>query len=361
VTGLLGSAVDVAFALVPVVLFAAGLHLMDSFKLVRPAAVLVAIAAGAGAAFACLPLHGWLLPVSGLEPGTFARYVAPITEESLKAVFIVVLVARRRVGFLVDAAVQGFAVGAGFALVENILYLRELPDAPAQLWLVRGLGTAVLHGATTATFAMVSRTLADKHPDRLLVAFWPGWAAAVAVHSAFNHVLLPPLATTLLMLLVLPLLLLAVFTRSERVTREWIGAGMDLDVELLHLVQSEAFGFTRFGSYLRELRAHFPGHVVADMFCLLRVELELSVQAKAMVMAREAGLEIPVDDDLHSALTEVAYLHASIGKTGMLALKPLMISSHRDQWHRYLLSQAGSGTRNTVEQRRSLLDRLSGR
>jgi protease PrsW len=79
------------------------------------------------------------------------------------------------------------------------------------------------------------------------------------------------------------------------------------------------------------------------------------------VMAREAGLEIPVDDDLHSALTEVAYLHASIGKTGMLALKPLMISSHRDQWHRYLLSQAGSGTRNTVEQRRSLLDRLSGR
>ena len=37
------------------------------------------------------------------------------------------------------------------------------------------------------------------------------------------------------------------------------------------------------------------------MFCLLRLELELSVQAKAMLMAREAGLEVPVDDDLPAA------------------------------------------------------------
>ena len=44
----------------------------------------------------------------------------------MKAAFIVVLIARRRVGFLVDAAVQGFAVGAGFAVVENIEYLRTL-------------------------------------------------------------------------------------------------------------------------------------------------------------------------------------------------------------------------------------------
>ena len=76
------------------------------------------------------------------------------------------------------------------------------------------------------------------------------------------------------------------------------------------------------------------------MFCLLRLELELSVQAKARIMARNAGLEVPVDDDLHESLAEREFLRRSIGPTGLLALKPLQVTSYRDDWHRYLLKQA---------------------
>jgi len=74
------------------------------------------------------------------------------------------------------------------------------------------------------------------------------------------------------------------------------------------------------------------------VFCLLRVELELSVQAKAAVMVREAGVILPVHDDARHALDEVHYLRASIGPTGVLALKPFGVTSHRDDWHRYLLA-----------------------
>jgi hypothetical protein len=73
------------------------------------------------------------------------------------------------------------------------------------------------------------------------------------------------------------------------------------------------------------------------MYCLLRLELELAVQAKALVMARGAGLELPADDDLDAALAEREYLQRSIGRTGLLALRPLQITSYRDQWHRRLL------------------------
>ena len=130
------------------------------------------------------------------------------------------------------------------------------------------------------------------------------------------------------------------FDRSERATREWVSAGLDLDLEVLQLVVSEHFGVTRFGQYLQELRARFPGPVVADMYCLLRLELELAVQAKALVMARGAGLELTADDDLDAALAEREYLQQSIGRTGLLALRPLQVTSHRDQWHRHLLQQA---------------------
>jgi len=330
---------NLVLALLPVLAFLLALAMMDSFKLVRPSSVLAAIGAGAAAALACIPLHEAILRLASLDTTTFSRYVAPLTEETLKALFIVVLFARRRVGFAVDAAVQGFAVGTGFALVENIHYLWTLTDAPRHLWLIRGLGTAMLHGATTAVFAMTSRTVFERHPDRLWLVFWPGLGAAMVIHSAFNHVLLPPLVMTAVLLIVLPLLLVTVFQRSELATREWVGAGLDLDVELLQLVQSDAFWFTRFGSFLRELQRTFPGPVVADMFCLLRLELEVAVQAKAMLMAREAGLFVSVDDDLGAALAEIDYLRASIGRTGMLALKPLMVSSHRDDWHQFLLAQ----------------------
>ena len=212
-----------------------------------------------------------------------------------------------------------------------------LSGAGFVLWLVRGLGTAMLHGATTAIFAMLSQTAADRHRDRGALIFLPGLVAAVAIHTAFNILPVSPLATTAMLLVVLPLLVLWVFQRSEMATRDWVGAGLDLDLMLHETFSSEALAYTKFGAYLRELRQRFPGHVVADMLCLLRVELELSIQAKAMLIARDAGVIMPVHPDARSATDEIRYLRSSIGTTGLLALNPVQVTTHRDDWHRYLL------------------------
>lgn len=337
---------NVAAALLPVLAFLAALVLLDSFKLVPARAVGLALLAGAFAAGAGALVNGWLLDASGLGLAAFSRYVAPLVEEALKALWIVHVVRRRRVGFLVDAAIQGFAVGAGFAVVENLDYLGRLPERHVLLWVARGLGAALLHGATTAVVAILAKGMADRHPERGAWVWLPGLAAATALHSLYNHFLLHPLLSAALLLAVLPLVVVAVFERSERATREWLGAGFDLDLELLRLLLSGEFGETRLGSYLKALRASFPGPVVADMLCLLRVELELSVRAKGLLMAREAGLAAPAGADVAARLAELSYLERSIGRTGLLALKPLHVTSARDLWHRYLLEQArGAGAR----------------
>jgi len=330
-------------ALAPALIFLTVLWFMDSFRLVRPSSIALALLYGAGAALGCEALHGWLVPALGFDSQTFSRYVAPVTEEIAKAGFIGLLIARGRVGFLVDAAVQGFAIGTGFALVENATYLRDFGDAPLMLWAVRGLGTGVLHGATTAMAGIVGKAVADRY-RRLPLPIVPGVALAIVIHSVYNHLLAYPAAGAVIMLVLLPIVVVFVFERSEQATREWIGAGLDLDLTLLQLVMSDGFQATRFGTYLRALPSHFEGVVVADMFCLLRIELELAVQAKARLIAHQAGLDLPVDDDLRAALEERAYLRKSIGRTGLLALEPLRVTSHRDQWHQHLLKQA-SGVR----------------
>ena len=327
-------------AILPVILFLAARYVMDSFKLVPVREVAATLAAGAASALVVLWFHASVLPLDGFSSDFVSRYVAPFTEEAAKGLLVLLLISTGRVGFLVDAAVLGFAIGAGFALVENVLYLRALPDATIWLFLVRGLGTAMLHGATTAIVAMVARARIDRRRRGLLAAALPGYAIAVAIHSGSNHLFLQPVAQALIILMILPAIVIWVFDRSERATREWVSAGLDLDLEVLQLVVSEHFAVTRFGRYLQELRARFPGPVVADMYCLLRLELELSVQAKALVMARGAGLELRADADVDAALAERVYLHRSIGATGLLALRPLQVTSHRDEWHRYLLNRS---------------------
>jgi hypothetical protein len=117
---------------------------------------------------------------SGVPTVLFSRYSAPLVEEALKALWIVVLLRRRRIRFLVDAAILGFAVGAGFTLVENVEYLRELAEPRPLLWLVRGFGAAVLHGATTSVFALLTKELSDRHPGSPWLTPLPGLLAAAA-------------------------------------------------------------------------------------------------------------------------------------------------------------------------------------
>jgi hypothetical protein len=288
----------------------------------------------------CLALHDAIGAL--VTPGLLKRVVAPVTEECAKSVFIIWLLMRRRLGFAVDAAIAGFAVGAGFAVAENLDYLQAMADARIWVWIVRGLGTAILHGATTAVFAMIARSIWERQPAHRFRAIAVGCVAAVVLHAGFNNMVLPPLAATLVLLTVLPIVILAVFRRSEAATHEWITGGLDLDLELLRLVQSEDFVHTRFGAYLRDLKDRIPGPLVADMFCLLRLELELAIQAKAMLMARQAGLHVPPTADLQASLEELRYLEGSIGRTGLLALEPLQVTSDRDKWHRYLLEQSRS-------------------
>jgi RsiW-degrading membrane proteinase PrsW (M82 family) len=331
----------IAVAILPVTAFLLVLVLFDSFKLVPTSMLARALAAGAIAAALSLGVNDSIFRLTGASTSVVTHLVAPITEESLKALFILYSLKKRRIGFLVDAAIVGFAVGAGFALVENVDYLLALTQRNVLVWIVRGFGTALLHAATTATIAILTKSMVDRRNGRgLVVAALPGWAAAVLLHAAYNYALVSPVLATAMLLLLLPLVVLVVFGRSEKRTREWVGEGLDLDVELLSLVRSNQFGGTKLGRYLIELRERFPGPVVADMFCLLQLDLELAIRAKGMLMAREAGLDVPVDEGLRAQLSERKYLQHEIGRTGMVALRPLQVTSDRDQWHEYLLEHA---------------------
>ena len=331
--------VRAAIGLLPALCFLAGLLLLDSYKLVRLRRVIAVIASGAAIAGACYFLNQAIIDATRLSFSNYSRFLAPLVEESLKAAVIIGLIRTRRIGFLVDASVLGFAVGAGFATAENLYYLNTNADPHVATWIVRGFGTAILHGGVQAIFAALVLTDADRRSRLDARAVLPPLALAVLVHAAYNQFELAPIYETMLVLIIIPALLMLVFVRSERALRSWVGSGFDADQELLELLGSETFSQSHAGKYLYELRTRFPGEVVADLLCYLHLYVELALRAKGVLLLRDNGIEPVLDEETRAKLQEMQFLERSVGRAGLLTLQPLMHTSRRDLWQLYLLGK----------------------
>lgn len=328
-----------AVALIPVVSFVAALQLMDSYKLVPPTRILAAIVAGGAAAGICYLINSSAFTLFRNHSDAYASVGAPITEEIAKACWWIFLIATARVAFMVDAAICAFAVGAGFALVENIFYLHVLGGNAIGVFLLRGLGTAMMHGGVAAIAAMLSILLSERRAWRGFRLFAPGLLSAIVIHSLFNQGLVTPLASTLITLLALPVLLTVIFLWSEDSMRRWLGDKLDKDIELLNLIATGELGRTRSGKYLQSLPEAFPPEMRGDMLCMLQLTLELSVRAKGDLLLREAGFDVPPDPETEAHFEELAYLQKSIGRTGLRAIAPLLSKTPRDLWEMHRLAE----------------------
>ena len=91
-------------------------------------------------------------------------------------------------------------------------------------------------------------------------------------------------------------------------------------------------------------RNKFEGPVVVDMLCYLRLYTELALRAKGVLMMRENGLDAPVGERTQEKFTEMQYLEKSIGKTGVLAMRPFLHMTRKDLWQLYVLDDRGKIT-----------------
>jgi len=331
-----------------VLLFLLALIYLDSYKLVRLRRIMFAILLGGTAAAISYAANAVMLPRVALDFAAYSRYVAPIVEESAKALVVIYFIRSQRTGFLVDASIVGFAVGAGFALIENAYYLHSVADPRILVWLIRGFGTAVMHGGTTTIFAITAQLLAERTSPKKLRIFVPGLFAAILIHSMFNHLFISPVFSTLVILLVFPPLIFVVFGKSEASLQSWLEVGFDADTELLELIYSGRLSESKVGKYLQSLRQRFSGEVVADLLCYLRIHVELSLRAKGILMMREGGFDIEPDEETRARFAELKYLEGSIGVVGKLAMSPFLHISGRELWQLYMLQDGIPSARAEV-------------
>jgi protease PrsW len=326
-------------SVIPVLVFLFALELIDTYKLLTLGRVLRSVAVGCGVAVVCYGLNTAVYASGMASPGVWARSGAPVLEEIAKALYVAWLLRSNRVGFMVDTAVSGFAVGAGFAVLENLTYIPDLSASGLIASAVRGLGTAMMHGGATAIFGTVSANVSEIRGSRSPAVFLPGLAMAIVIHELYNQPWWRPVMAAVVVLVILPAAIAFIFWRSEQALENWLGMKLDKDIDLLQMIATGKFGESPVGSYMRSLDKTFTPVILGDMLSYLHLSLDLSARAKGDLLRREMGFPVPPDPELPGQLKELKFLESQIGRAGKMALGPLLGQSRRDIWELQQLAE----------------------
>ena len=335
----LAEAAHWGLALVPVLILLGLFVWLDAFKLMSLSEILVLLILGGIAAVASYPVSGTFLDTLPIGFSSYSRFIAPWIEEAIKAAVIVLLFWFNRIGYKLDAVITGFAVGAGFSVVENIIYLTIFPDFGAGTWLVRGLGTAVMHGTTLAILAAIAHELAERESRESagefsfsLLWFVPGYVVAVALHMAFNQFPDRPMLAMMGAALLAPVAILAIFHFGTAEAQKWLAAEC-----AQHKAQFEALRDGKWpdGPSARKIAALSER---LDTETVKRVKRYWELQAWLVVQAEETLMEEASGDAefdaeaVRSAFAELAGLKRALGKSTFAAVNALLPFSRNDYW-----------------------------
>lgn len=330
--------VKILVSLIPVFLFLFMLIWLDSLKLVNKLNLLLCLGWGVVSSLLCYFINTYLISLLGLRFETYSGFVAPVVEEFLKFSLLWILIARSKIGFMIDGAIYGFAVGAAFSFTENLYYLFTFATGEPNImvWVTRGFGTAVMHGGTTAIFGIICMSTINRESN-LLPGTILGALAAIFIHGIYNQFIISPVLSTVIIILLVPASMIGIFMANERSIRDWLELEFDSEVSMLRMIRKGKFVETRTGNFLVSIKDHFPADLVVDLYCFIGLYLELSMKAKSSLMLKENDIVPPRDPDLKDKLEELKALQKSIGKTGYLAIAPVLRVKRKDIWKLSLL------------------------
>ena len=330
--------VDWAVALVPVLLMAVLFAWLDVFKLMSPWEMIGCLLLGAVAALAAWPLSGQMLDTLPMGYSFYSRVVAPWIEEGLKGLVLASLILTNRIGYKLDAVISGFAIGAGFSVIENIFYLARFPELATSVWLVRGLGTAVMHGATTAILAATAHELGQrslrKQGGQMFNPFWllPGYLVASLVHLVFNQFPAHPMEVMIVTLILAPVVLIGLMRFGEGETHQWLTEESEAHRRWLEEWKAGDFPADASGQRIKALAERVRPDQAALLrdYCITKAELVLAAEEE--LLDRDRRLDEAEAERLRAAFARLEQVRKEIGRVGYAALSRNLPFSRNDDW-----------------------------
>ena len=322
-----------AVALFPVILYIFVVYTLDNFSLVGIRDLVLLVGTGLLTAAACFGLFRLTDPFVSER---VSDYLYPILEEAVKALPLWWLARRKKIAFFIDSVICGAAVGGGFSILENVLYLL-MGNLGIGTALFRGLEVALIHmgcSAIVAVALMFTVRLLERRHARLPVkksditmSLFLFFVAAI-LHILHNYLHPDPLLQFVVVFGSLGGLLVWVYQYDGDMIHRWLDRGLDKQVALMMDIQQGHLGETKTGQFLLSIKENFPAEVYFDIICYVQLYIELAVAAKSRFMTREAGLDEPLDEAARSRYreqyAEFKDLEKALGKSARMTVAPVV-------------------------------------
>jgi len=119
----------------------------------------------------------------------------------------------------------------------------------------------------------------------------------------------------------------------------WLEVDFDANEELFVIIRAGKFTHSKEGQFLLNLRDRFDNLVMVSLLCYIRLQFELAMHARTMLIAREYGMDVEADEKIRDKFGEPRALERNIGKVGILAIRPYLNMSRKDSLQLFLLEE----------------------
>ncbi len=241
---------------------------------------------------------------------------APIAEEVLKSIVLIILVRRPNFTYFVDGAIYGFAAGTAFAVLENPFYAMISPAAGVGLMLMRAFSTSLMHGTASALVGVaLGRTRFGKGPARI-VALVAGWLAAIALHASFNRVVYLKIGGAILPLAVGiggVILVAAFIFWGLRQERAWLEETLGLKLGVSKGEAAVVLKMEDLDKLLEPIAARFGEEKREQVETFVKYQAQLGIKRKATGMAQDENLRQELEKQITDLRQKMDVLRRQVG------------------------------------------------
>jgi RsiW-degrading membrane proteinase PrsW (M82 family) len=264
---------------------------------------------------------------------TIEHFIAPVLEEILKCLILLYLIRLPKFTYSVDGALYGFAVGIGFAIVENFEYAVTDPSVPAVI--LRILSANLVHASSSAIIGIALGVFHLRRTRSRWLVLALGLLLAIGQHMFFNimtvHAASPLIAIGIGILGAVIIYL--VMQRGKKQAQNWIKQKLGVADRV---TPGEVVAVDRLPSMddlLLPVLERFGPETASKVEKLLYLQARLGIKRKTLESFQQDAMMLnAVETEIREMQTEMDEARRDIGAYAMLFVRGLFTEEMVSIW-----------------------------
>lgn len=332
----MGAVLGFVIALIVPLLFLGFIYTFDVYQTGQFHIIMKCLFWG-GVVFAPATFANWaLIHLELTNQDTITHFAAPIYEEIFKGLILFYLVRRAKFTYSVDGAIYGFAVGTGFAVVENCFYIYPNISAASQIALQRVFLANLVHAFSSAAIGITLGISRLETPKLRwgIPAF--GLLLAIGQHMLFNILIgKEGLHPVIFFLPVFPgvLFIFYVMQRGKKQAQGWIKEKLGMDNRITRGEVALVDRLTAPDDPLYPVVERFGVGTASQVEKLLYLQAHIGIKSKALDGLRgNDTIYKAVGAEIDKMRTKMKKIQGEIGVYPMLFVRGLFTDEMASVW-----------------------------